>query len=157
MAGEISGFLINRVAAAAYGLRTGSPVWIVAEEENPDAIKWFSDRGSAESFAAARRREGFDPAMFGPFQTPDESEGSGMREIARVTVEYVDGGTQVFTPRDCEAIFLTLSAIDRFLLPYYTYVRGAAATAELREQILSGTAPFCCKDPMSILPGMGDS
>lgn len=153
MPGETSGFLINRVAAAAYGLRTGFPVWIVAEETDPNAIRWFDSHGSAERYAAARSQEGFDAQVFGPYETPDESEGSGMRAIERVTVEYVDGGSQVFTPNDCEAIFLRLSAIDRFLLPYYTYLRGAAAAAEFREQILAGMAPYCCKDPMSIMPG----
>jgi len=57
-----------------------------------------------------------------------------------LTFETTGGPPQsVRLPRDVDAIFLGMSAVDKFVIPYYTHVLGVEAAAAMRRTMLSGT------------------
>ncbi len=56
-----------------------------------------------------------------------------------VTLERTGGRRQTFTlPTDADALFFGMSAIDKFVIPYYTHVLGVQGAAAMRQSILSG-------------------
>lgn len=76
---------------------------------------------------------------------PDDSTGAGIRpteidSIRSITVTVLKKNGRVMSvtvpPEEAEAFFLTMSAVDRFLIPYYTQLYGASVAADLREQYL---------------------
>jgi hypothetical protein len=44
----------------------------------------------------------------------------------------------VSVPKGADAMFFTLSAIDKFVIPYYTSVFGLAETARMRQRLVNG-------------------
>jgi hypothetical protein len=49
-----------------------------------------------------------------------------------------DGASRTISlPRRADAIFLTMSAVDKFVIPYYTRVDGVDAAAALRRRMLA--------------------
>ncbi|HEX9293199.1 MAG TPA: hypothetical protein VF873_05895 [Gemmatimonadales bacterium] len=66
-------------------------------------------------------------------------------EVAEVTVSYrLRTGTVVtdsFAPGQVEAIFFTMSAADRMLIPYYRRIRGATYAESTRRRLLAAANP----------------
>ena len=65
---------------------------------------------------------------------------AAMDQISRVTITYtLRGGatrTDSFSPREVEAVFFTMAAVDRMLIPYFVKVYGIDIAARQREQLL---------------------
>ena len=66
-------------------------------------------------------------------------------EVAEVTVSYkLTSGRVVadsFAPGQVEAIFFTMSAADRMLIPYYRRIRGANYAASTRRRLMAAANP----------------
>jgi hypothetical protein len=138
--------LLRAVAEAADGHRTGEDVFVVACEDVVDELRVFTSAQEAEDFRDAK---GGNWQVFGPYVT--DGEPIAAKQITRVRLYFDDGSEEELSSNDVEAVFLTLSAIDRFLIPYYTRVRGVEYAAQMRADYLKGIRNLCCKGPMSLI------
>ena len=152
--------LLRRLAEAVDGHRTGRPVWVVASHDSLNPVRGvLSDRPSADRLA---RRLGSSYDVFGPYLSPRELASAYMVVncvhdgtvsimtpycpgpiIPRQNVDsmsltiFVRGGATRRMPIDpgVDAVFLSLPAIDKFAIPYYSRVVGIEAAAAMRSQI----------------------
>lgn len=149
--------MLKRIAEAVDGDRSGTQVYVVATYDPTfPVIGVFNNPKAAQNLAA---KTGPNAAVFGPYQTlPDLTPPSIMGCVHRRSVMKADycvpprrplkpndivGMTLVITrtqgkpeslelPPDTDAIFLTLSTIDKFVVPYYLRTFSLAAVSELR-------------------------
>ena len=149
--------LLKRIAEAVDGDRSGSLVYVVASYEPTfPVIGVFNSPKAAQDLVA---KTGPNAAVFGPYQTvPDLTPPSIVGCVHRRSVMKADycvppsrplhpkdivGMTLVITrtqgkpeslvlPADTDAIFLTLSTIDKFVVPYYLRTFSLATVSELR-------------------------
>jgi uncharacterized membrane protein len=153
--------LLRRLGEAADGYRTGRPIYVVACHDDPrDDLRVFEREADAlEHLARAGGRFG----MFGPFATPaagsapagparqaaaallapDGSAPAG--EVIEVTLSLRDQAgaerTIRLDGREHDALFWSLSAVDKFAVPYYAGTDGAEYAVEMRRRVLQ--APVC--------------
>src|SRR6266705_4379909 len=150
---------------AVDGYRTGQPVYVVAAFRSPYPVYGvFSTRDSASS---ALPRAGRGYSVFGPYVAPPDGPGevryalsacphywptvykcptrsfavgASRVDSVRVTVFVRSGPPQSTTyPRaEVDALFFTLSAIDKFVIPYYQRLLGAASADSLRKGFVQG-------------------
>jgi hypothetical protein len=160
--------MLRRIAEAVDGHRTGDRVYVVASYEATfPVLGVFANEREA---AQRARTAGANAAVFGPYATDRDPGGAlltgcvhvtssrmhpalcvppvnapfPMSEIRTMTlvIRRTNGTTDSLSlARDTDAIFLTLSAIDKFAVPYYTGILGLAATANLRRDIERAFAP----------------
>jgi len=154
--------LLRRLGEAADGYRTGRPVYVVACYDDPrDALRVFEREADAlEHLARAGDRFG----MFGPFATPVDGSASGVPvgeagasleardgsapagEVVEVVLSLRDDAGAETTirldGREHDALFWSMSAIDKFAVPYYTRTDGPEYAAEMRRRAMraQGTA-----------------
>ena len=149
--------LLKRIAEAVDGDRSGTLVYVVATYEPTfPVIGVFNNPKAAQDLVA---KTGPSAAVFGPYQTvPDLTPPSIVGCVHRRSVMKADycvpplrplhpkdivGMTLVITRTqgkseslvlspDTDAIFLTLSTIDKFVVPYYLRTFSLAAVSELR-------------------------
>ncbi len=57
--------------------------------------------------------------------------------ITVVALDTANSRTTRYSPDHADAFFFTLSAVDKFVIPYYQWVYGAEYAADLRRQSLS--------------------
>jgi hypothetical protein len=59
-------------------------------------------------------------------------------EMIRITFEKIDGRSTstAFRPQGAEAVFFTMSAVDKLLIPYYTLIYGVDYAEQEREEYL---------------------
>lgn len=141
-----SASLVRRLAEAADGYRDGKPRWVVIHRRGDRGhhkvlgVFMTSDEANFEA-----QRAGPEFAVFGPFVTfddpPNESLG-GPKDVVEVTVRQRDGKVIRIDADSVDAIFWTLSAFDKFIVPYLAEVDGAAYAAEQRELYRIGRSPF---------------
>lgn len=161
---SITPSLLRRLGEAVDGHRTGRPVYVVAAYQFPHAVVGvFPDRLRASN---ERERAGpaaygvFGPytahrdipsgwyygcrhdgrtSMYLPAICPDRPR-LPLQDIAEITISVrTRGGEMIssrFEPGEVDAVFFTLSAIDKFVLPYYERVLGAAQAARMREEMV---------------------
>lgn len=152
--------LLKRVGYAVDGYRTGRPVWVVVQNSAPYEILTVTSscrdalrlaQGSAERlflgpYVAPSDSDHIPILLGGTCKRMDTSPCSitdslfippqPVDSIARVTLTFrLKNGrvlTAVYRPDSVEAIFLTLSAVDKLLIPYYTSVYGINAAQGIR-------------------------
>lgn len=158
--------LLKRLAEAVDGHRSGQRVWVVASWDSLHPVGGvFIDRGLAERLRDSLGR-GWD--LFGPFEAPRHEIGdlvgagcvhdrlsSLMREKICVGPQYprtdVDSMTLVLhlraggtarlpLRRDDDAIFLSMAAIDKFVIPYYAGIIGVGPATDMRARIMTNIA-----------------
>ncbi len=155
----LSAALLRRLAAAADGYRTGEPVYVVASYEFPYTVVGVV--GTRDSALIKARAYGRPAAVFGPYVTPPDfgraptlllmvhvrptvwgnDSAPPWREqdidSVAVTVYHRSRRTwhKVTHGLDDDAIFFTLAAIDKFVLPYYTQLYGPAYADSLRRSL----------------------
>jgi hypothetical protein len=153
--------LLRRLGEAADGYRTGRPIYVVACYDDPrDDLRVFEREADAlEHLARAGGRFG----MFGPFATPAAGSASGQRvreaaaaldvpdgsapagEVVEVVLSLRDDAgaerTIRLDGREHDALFWSMSAIDKFAVPYYAGTDGAEYAAEMRRRAMQG--PVC--------------
>ncbi len=128
--------LLRVLAEAADGYRTGERVWVVASYRAPhDIAGAFADPTAA---AASAREAGGEYAAFGPYVTPARPTALvGNLVELRAIVRRPDGtlDTSVIDTGRHDALFWSESAIDKFVMPYYTSVYGVERAQELRQEL----------------------
>lgn len=142
--------MLKAVAEAASAYRTGSDVYVAASKTYPHERQVFytydgstNPRAAADEFMSSisSRPDGANWVLLGPFTTPTEEPSS--RAIATdftVTIRGRDVNGNEFErifDGEMDAIFLTLPAFDKFVMPYYTYVFGVERAREMREDVVS--------------------
>lgn len=143
----LSPSLARVLAEAADGNRTGAQLWFAANQNFPHRLT-----GPYESERQARdaaRDSGSTWGAFGPFVTPRDSVEFNVVSVT-LTIQR-DGRTEQVTidPRQVDALFLSMAAVDKFMIPYYSRIYGSAYGAALRERIASApgrlrAAPVPC-------------
>jgi hypothetical protein len=116
-------------------------------------IGYFRTRGAADSAAT---RAGSQYRAYGPYQ------GQRTRdpwEVLSITVRVrTDSGERElhYDPRTVDAVFLSMSAVRKFLVPYYRRVYGPGVAASVEPMILAPTPPTPPCHTMSV-PCTADS
>ncbi|MBI3975446.1 MAG: hypothetical protein HY334_03555 [Armatimonadetes bacterium] len=162
---ELSAGLLRRLAAAADGYRTGTPVYVVASYASPHTVVGvFESRERAQRIA---REYGRTYDVFGPYVTPRDY-GRPIIFLAKphcdptiysceadkwllpkvpwaaddidsvtITAYHRSGETwHVRSPRlQVDAVFFTLAAHDKFVFPYYAGLVGTAYADSLRQSL----------------------
>lgn len=144
--------LLKIVAEAASAYRTGSDVYVAARDTFPyDREVFFSYDGSsnpqqdAEDFVEAQKDDE-NWALFGPYVTDADEPATAWTALNyRVTIDVTapDGETsQHVLSEEIDALFLTLPAIDKFVVPYYTNTIGAERALDIRRQFIDAPEPM---------------
>jgi hypothetical protein len=150
--------MAKRIAEALDGHRTGSQVFVVASYLHPHIVRGvYPTMAEANRAAAVAGRYG----VFGPYLTLRDSVGligcvhkgptdmnaycplRGLRGVTHDRVDSVSLTVHVHgqPPRSIplangvDAVFLSLSAVDKFVVPYYTRLYGPDSAAAMRRQI----------------------
>jgi len=158
--GPPTAVLLKRLGEVVDGYPMGDTLWVVISCETPHRVRGlFANVQEAERAAAIAGplyanygpylapRDPFAPhVMFGCKHTglsmydqmcPDPVFRRADVESVTVTVRLKSGQTQRFPlTAETDAIFLTLSAFDKFAVPYYTRILGVDATAAMRQDIV---------------------
>jgi hypothetical protein len=156
--------LLKRLAEAVDGNRTGVPVYVVASHDSLSPVRGvFATRAEGDRQA---RLLGSSYEVFGPFMAPLDAAAPyylmgcihdglfsmmgvycpdpnkvlpkdsvvGLTIVARMR----DGTTRNFPlSTTADAVFLTLPAIDKFVVPYYAHTIGVDSAAAMRARIRS--------------------
>lgn len=137
----------RRAAEAAAGLRHGRQVWFVLRNDEPHRLQTHYSQEDADS---ALSSSGAGYVKLGPYMTPAETATGKKKKIEWIKVKLVgDPKEYSLDPEARDALFWSVSALDKFLLPYYTMVYGPERAAEIRNQYLASDAAFECHDPIS--------
>jgi len=135
----VSATMLRVLSEAADVYRTGRPVWLVADYRYPhNVLPGFTSRAAAQQ---AQKDSAANYGIFGPYVTPRDPIPATAPKVSRVQVTIQTSGgeqTQVVDPNKSDALFFSLSAIDKFVLPYYEKTYGAEYALRLRRKILEG-------------------
>lgn len=162
--GAPSALLLKRLAEAVDGHRTGGTIYLVAELRPPHEVLGIFER---EADARARVLTLGDTVVnsFGPYKTtrdpgmlqswiarcvhyqssmrPSYCDGRSALSLedidsVTITVRLKNGTSRVIpVPAGADAVFFTLSAIDKFAIPYYTHVMGVEEAARMRQRLVT--------------------
>jgi hypothetical protein len=130
---EIPASLLARLAEAADGTRNNEPIYFVAAlkpvyAEGHDVIGFFKSIEEAATHAQAKPLlECGRYMIFGPYQTKDEDYPP--KGIEKVVIHRKDRDPVDLAGGKFDCVFWSLSAVDKFLIPYYVSM-GDLATAE---------------------------
>jgi|SRR5438309_678660 len=163
----VTATLLKVVGEAVDGYRTGRPVYVVAAYQFPHSVHGvFSTKDSAMT-AKPRAGRGFGVfgpytapvdgggemryAMIAcPHYTPTRYKcptidsaftvPASQVDSVRVTVFASDGRSRTTTYQrtEMDALFFTLSAMDKFVLSYYGRLFGVGYASSIRDQIVRG-------------------
>lgn len=133
----LSATMLRVLAEAADVHRTGKPVFLVADYRFPHTvIGHFLTRKEAQR---QRGDSGATFGVFGPFVTPaDRMSASAPKVVSvRVTTRTAQGLRTTQLDPNVDALFLSMSAIEKFAIPYYAKIYGPEYSRRLRQQLLS--------------------
>lgn len=148
----ISAHLARRIAEAADGLRDGKTYYFVSKKYFPFYVEAYGGATSTEALAAAEaalaeknllipdHKEKY--TINGPFLTIEE-HGYAPESYDHIEVRYLKDGEgdekivtkSIFLDPGTDAIVLSLSAFDKFFLPYYTRLLGAEVALDFRSKV----------------------
>ena len=129
--------LLRALAEAADVYRTGRPIFLVADRRFPHyVIGRFETRAEALRFQGD---SGSRYGVFGPFVTPADSVSPTAPKLYNVRLFYRTPQGAVRTkdvnPREVDALFMSMSAVDKFMVPYYAKVYGPDYAKRLRDDV----------------------
>ena len=127
----VSATMLRVLAEVADQFRTGRPVFLVADHRFPHNVA--GPFASYDEANRVRADSGTAFGVFGPYVTARDSIADSSRVLnVRVTVQTPKGRV-VFDvdPAQVDALFFSNSAVDKFVLPYYTSVYGPEYAASL--------------------------
>ena len=83
---------------------------------------------------------GANYAVFGPFVTPADSVPDSLPRLLNVRLTFrTPRGTvhnKDVNPRFVDALFLSMSAVDKFMIPYYSNLYGPEYARRMRDDVL---------------------
>ena len=122
--------LLRRLAEAVAGLGRGEVKWLVASYAADDRLG-HEVIGAFDSLHEAQEKvSSAEHGVFGPFTASETGPSETPRfEVATIaiTLKSEDGVVQELAPLkgdEVDALFWSGSAIDKFVIPYYTAVSG---------------------------------
>ena len=156
---------LKRLGEVVDGQRTGATIYVVMSNRAPYAVAAITSTADSARTLAAAAGEGFwafgpyvtipdnRVEMYATTQCPKDKTSSliicpdtsaatatPMSRVAEVivSVRTTDGvlHTQHFAPDHLEALFFTLSAYDKFAIPYYERVLGLGYATDLRNRMV---------------------
>ena len=147
----ISAHHARRIAEAADGLRDGVVYYFVSKKYFPyDLTAYGGDTSTAlpaaEAALAQKNSTISDPkdkyTLNGPFLT-DKEYGYAPDSYDEIEVRFLkhgEGDNKIVTKSilldpSTDAVVLSLSAFDKFFLPYYTRLLGAKVALQFRSQV----------------------
>ncbi|MGH7461696.1 MAG: hypothetical protein ACREMA_11820 [Longimicrobiales bacterium] len=142
----LSASLLLRVAEAADGFRDGQPHWFLVERKAPHKLTPFDSETAANS--ALKKAGAAKAVVLGPFVTgaapaaATRKRAKAQKKVRAVHIYYE--GSKKATVLDAsrvDAIFLTESAREKFVYPYYSRVSGVAETARRSKRSLASDDP----------------
>lgn len=158
--------LLRRLAEAVDGHRTGENVWVVARYDSLNKVVGVFPSENQARAAAGRSdrnvgifgpyRSEITERLSFPMPDPNPEPGcwhNGLSdwigicpeslirladvESMTLSIRLRDGTTRTQTlPGTADAIFLSMAAIDKFVIPYYHGVLGVEAAAAMRRNLV---------------------
>ena len=139
--------LAKRLAEAADGFRDGNYYYFISKlnptQEHPDfdvhSVSGTTDEQASNAADTLKNQLGTDYYKFGPYKT--DTDDPPLLNYDSIELRLIKQGLdpEVITiPTDTDTIILSLSAFDKFLLPYYTKLYGSDVAADFRS--LTATA-----------------
>ena len=136
---DVGGVFSSVAAADSAVLQFGGPYrrfgpFIAPTDSDlPTIVLAMACKGKRLDTSCPPTRDSLPEDSLGIRPTPLDS----VRSVT-LTVVTKDGRSMRTTvlPEDAEAFFLTMSAVDKFLIPYYTQLYGVEYAARLREEYL---------------------
>jgi hypothetical protein len=138
---EVPASLISRLAEAADGMRTGKPVYFVAElepdlETGHDVIGSFATPEAVFDHQTAKEAVlSGEYLIFGPFQTKDDPY-YRPKDIEKVVIYPRGKSPIVLDGMKFDCVFWSLSAVDKFLIPYYTSMGDLEKASRVRKDFI---------------------
>lgn len=161
----VTAAMLKRLGEVVDGQRSGATIYVVMSSRTPYAVAAITSTADSARTMAAAAGDGFEwfgpyvtipdnrVEMYATTQCPKDKKSSlvicpdttmitatPISEVAEVivTVRTTDGvlHTQHFAPQHLEALFFTLSAYDKFAIPYYERVLGLGYATELRARMV---------------------
>lgn len=137
----LSAPLLRRLAEAADGYRTGKAVYVVASMRAPYDVRGVFEADSAATIEA--RKAGPSYRVFGPYVTPRDEFKVAPAQILDITVRVQTAKgpvTMTVDPKEYDAMFWSLGAVDKFLVPYYAGVSGPERAVQVHQDYLANAA-----------------
>ncbi|MDZ8242249.1 MAG: hypothetical protein RMZ69_34800 [Nostoc sp. ChiQUE01a] len=143
----LSGIQLKRLAEQVIVQKTGKDFWIVTGKDmNLDReigqTKVFYSLNEANEYLQELKEPNFD--VFGPFNNSEEIESTSNKdEWVSILVEFRRNGETNYihvNPKEIDAMFWSISAFDKFIAPYYTYVYGTKFVSNIREEYIKNIA-----------------
>lgn len=129
--------LLKRVAEAADGYRSGNEIWIVAATKFPHELEVFKIDTEAQEYKKQKSRT---HEIFGPFMTGSPTAMSSSRsQIKEIVVTLKTGKKINIDPNECDSLFWSESAFDKFVFPYYSQLYGVEHAAKMRKETVANS------------------
>lgn len=130
---RISATLLKRLGEAAHGYRGTPEVYIAAEVADAGGLEVFTSEVEASKYISSKE----DWQVFGPYGSASPTSGTERRiSSVEVKLTYQDGETRTKSyPADTDAVFLSMSAIEKFAIPYYTQLYGVEYAAAMWQRM----------------------
>jgi hypothetical protein len=134
----VSATMLRVLAEAADGFRTGRPVFLVADYRFPHNVAGaFATYEEARRVRRMQADSGATFGVFGPYVTRrDPRSDSASRVVAvQLTIKSPKGRLRTVNvnPDTVDALFFTMPAVDKFVIPYYSRTYGPDYAAALRK------------------------
>jgi len=141
--GVMSASLLRVLAEVADEYRTGERVYLVAQHRQPHIVA-----GAFTSLTQAKdiqRDSGAAYGVFGPYLTPRDPVRDTSTRVTAITITFqTPRGTRTRrVDPEVDALFLSPSSIDKFLLPYYARLYGLEYARKLRLQVAPPSEVSC--------------
>jgi len=133
----VSATMLRVLAEGADVYRTGKPVFLVADYRYPhNVLRAFNSRSDA---LKAKADSGGNYGVFGPYVAPRDPIAETAPKIVAVKVTMqTQAGQKTYDvdPRQSDALFFSMSAVDKFVLPYYLKLLGPDYALRLRHKAI---------------------
>lgn len=137
--------LLSRLSEAADGTRNNKPVYFVAQlvphpDHGHDVMGYF--RSVQDAFNHPRAKPLLQKGtymIFGPYQTKEDPE-SKPKDVLKVVIHRSGGKVVELDGRKFDCLFWSLSAFEKFVIPYYTSVSDLNKAAQVRKDFMKETS-----------------
>ncbi|HEX8695891.1 MAG TPA: hypothetical protein VF746_25975 [Longimicrobium sp.] len=138
--------LSRRLAAAADGHRNGQEIFFVARYEADETGDFELDGPYfRDQLGKLRVPDGF--GIFGPYCTADCDDDISRTPIKSITIELRDGRRHTFEGDQFDALFWSVSALEKFVIPHYTVVRGVRKAQQILREFVDTDVFLLGHDP----------
>jgi hypothetical protein len=140
---EVPASLLRRLAEAADGIRNGEPIYYVAElapDDNAghDVLGYFESAEHAFKYPPVMNNMLLTSGrymIFGPYRTDDDPNyrPKGIKEVILVPER---GESVRLCGKKFDCVFWSLSAMDKFVIPYYASVGDLKKAKKVRDDFI---------------------